>query len=153
MKLKDVPCSVGVKNCIEKSTFLGEKLNENFAFLKLLRLSDIFIHVANNSDECQINITSCDNHNFRLHPLTPRPKHFTRKLQNDIKGVILWVFSFCLSSFLEKQGEAVPIIDCVQNGFFKALGRGNLPKIPFIVRAKDFSQDAEKKIKEAGVCE
>ena len=53
-----------------------------------------------------------------------------------------------------KQGDAVPVIDCVQNGFFKVLGRGNLPKIPFVVRAKDFSEDAEKKIKEAGgACE
>ena len=50
--------------------------------------------------------------------------------------------------------DPVPVIDCVQNGFFKVLGRGELPKIPMIVRAKDFSASAEKKIKEAGgVCE
>jgi large subunit ribosomal protein L27Ae len=54
----------------------------------------------------------------------------------------------------KKAGEAVPVIDCVSNGFFKVTGRGELPKIPFVVRAKDFTQGAEKKIKEAGgVCE
>jgi large subunit ribosomal protein L27Ae len=53
-----------------------------------------------------------------------------------------------------KQGDAVPVIDCVAKGFFKVLGRGELPKIPFIVRAKDFSASAEKKIRDAGgVCE
>ena len=53
-----------------------------------------------------------------------------------------------------KKGEAVPVIDCVQNGFFKVIGRGELPTIPFVVRAKDFSESAEQKIKAAGgVCE
>ncbi|OHT13947.1 60S ribosomal protein L27a [Tritrichomonas foetus] len=54
----------------------------------------------------------------------------------------------------KKAGEAVPVIDCIANGFFKVTGRGELPKIPFIVRAKDFTESAEKKIKEAGgACE
>lgn len=53
-----------------------------------------------------------------------------------------------------KPGDAIPVIDCVANGFFKVLGRGELPKIPFVVRAKDFSESAEKKIHAAGgVCE
>jgi large subunit ribosomal protein L27Ae len=51
-------------------------------------------------------------------------------------------------------GGPVPVIDCVANGFFKVTGRGDLPKIPFIVRAKDFTEGAEKKIRAAGgVCE
>ena len=38
-------------------------------------------------------------------------------------------------------------------GFFKVLGKGALPKIPLIVKAKLFSKTAEKRIKEAGgVC-
>ena len=53
-----------------------------------------------------------------------------------------------------KGGDKVPVIDCVQNGYFKVIGRGELPNIPFICRAKDFSQTAENKIKAAGgVCE
>jgi ribosomal protein L15 len=39
-------------------------------------------------------------------------------------------------------------------GFFKVLGSGALPKVPVIVRAKEFSAKAEKRIKEAGgVCQ
>jgi large subunit ribosomal protein L27Ae len=54
----------------------------------------------------------------------------------------------------KKAGEAVPIIDCVANGFFKVTGRGELPSVPFIVRAKDFTESAEAKIKAAGgACE
>lgn len=35
-------------------------------------------------------------------------------------------------------------------GYFKVLGKGALPKIPVVVRAKIFSKLAEKRIKEAG---
>lgn len=35
-------------------------------------------------------------------------------------------------------------------GIFKVLGKGRLPAIPVIVKAKFFSKLAEKKIKEAG---
>lgn len=35
-------------------------------------------------------------------------------------------------------------------GYFKVLGKGNLPDIPIIVKARYFSKDAEKKIKAAG---
>ena len=49
-----------------------------------------------------------------------------------------------------KAGDKVPVIDCVQHGFFKVIGRGELPQIPFIVRAKEFSESAEYKIKQAG---
>merc|ERR1712146_567451 len=43
-----------------------------------------------------------------------------------------------------------PVIDCVANGFFKVLGKGELPEVPMVVKAKFFSKLAEKKIKEAG---
>ena len=53
-----------------------------------------------------------------------------------------------------KEGEAVPVIDCVKLGYFKVLGKGSLPKQPIIVRARFFSELAEKKIRAAGgVCE
>jgi len=35
-------------------------------------------------------------------------------------------------------------------GFFKVLGKGELPNIPAIVRAKEFSKIAEKRIRAAG---
>eukprot|EP01006_Ploeotia_vitrea_P025045 TRINITY_DN57854_c0_g1_i1.p1 TRINITY_DN57854_c0_g1~~TRINITY_DN57854_c0_g1_i1.p1 ORF type:complete len:160 (+),score=71.17 TRINITY_DN57854_c0_g1_i1:32-481(+) len=52
-----------------------------------------------------------------------------------------------------KPTDAVPVIDVVQNGYFKVLGKGVLPKQPVIVKAKFFSKLAEKKIKAVGgVC-
>merc|ERR1712111_135280 len=42
------------------------------------------------------------------------------------------------------------VIDVGKAGFFKVLGKGHLPKIPMIAKAKFFSASAEKKIKEAG---
>ena len=54
----------------------------------------------------------------------------------------------------KKQTDQVPVIDCVANGYFKVTGRGTLPNVPFIVRAKDFTKQAEEKIKAAGgACE
>ena len=38
---------------------------------------------------------------------------------------------------------------CLQ-GYFKVLGKGHLPKQPVIVKAKFFSQSAQKKIRQAG---
>ena len=53
-----------------------------------------------------------------------------------------------------KLGNKAVVVDVVNHGFFKVLGRGTLPKIPLIVRARYFSADAERKIKQAGgICE
>lgn len=47
----------------------------------------------------------------------------------------------------------VPVIDVTQHGYFKVLGKGNLPQQPVIVKARYFSETAEKRIKEVGgVC-
>ena len=35
-------------------------------------------------------------------------------------------------------------------GYVKVLGKGTMPKIPVIIKAKLFSKTAEKRIKEAG---
>jgi len=44
-----------------------------------------------------------------------------------------------------------PVIDCIKHGFYKVLGKGELPAdTPLVVKAKFFSKDAEKKIKAAG---
>eukprot|EP00826_Nyctotherus_ovalis_P000178 TRINITY_DN0_c2066_g1_i5.p3 TRINITY_DN0_c2066_g1~~TRINITY_DN0_c2066_g1_i5.p3 ORF type:complete len:137 (-),score=50.30 TRINITY_DN0_c2066_g1_i5:92-502(-) len=51
-----------------------------------------------------------------------------------------------------KEGEKAKavVIDCTKAGFFKVLGKGELPKIPVIVKAKLFSKIAEKRIKAVG---
>jgi len=52
-----------------------------------------------------------------------------------------------------KNKDIVPVIDCVRAGVFKVLGKGILPNIPVIVKAKFFSKIAEEKIKAVGgVC-
>jgi len=55
----------------------------------------------------------------------------------------------------EKKGSesGAPVIDCTASGVFKVLGKGDLPSVPVIVKARFFSKEAEKKIKAAGgVC-
>merc|ERR1719436_1458712 len=52
-----------------------------------------------------------------------------------------------------KKGDKVPVINVVQHGYWKVLGKGKLPRQPFICKAKFFSEMAVKKIKKAGgVC-
>ncbi len=46
--------------------------------------------------------------------------------------------------------DKATVIDVTKSGYFKVLGKGVLPKIPVIVKAKIFSKTAEKRIKEAG---
>merc|ERR1712196_373296 len=45
---------------------------------------------------------------------------------------------------------AAPVIDVTKLGYFKVLGKGVLPSIPIVVKARYFSKDAEKKIKAVG---
>ena len=49
-----------------------------------------------------------------------------------------------------KNKDNVPVIDATKAGFFKVLGKGFLPSIPVVVRAKFFSKKAERKIKAVG---
>jgi len=45
---------------------------------------------------------------------------------------------------------SAPVLDCVSKGIFKVLGKGSLPDVPIIVKAKFFSKLAEQRIKAAG---
>ncbi len=49
-----------------------------------------------------------------------------------------------------KNTKKAPVIDVVRAGYFKVLGKGNLPKQPVIVKARFFSRQAEEKIKAVG---
>ena len=46
--------------------------------------------------------------------------------------------------------DQVPMIDVTKYGYFKVLGKGILPKIPVVVKAKFFSKKAEAKILAVG---
>lgn len=47
------------------------------------------------------------------------------------------------------KGQAIQI-DVTRLGYFKVLGKGQLPKVPIVVKAKFFSRKAEQRIKAAG---
>lgn len=46
--------------------------------------------------------------------------------------------------------DTVPVIDLLPLGYSKLLGKGRLPEVPIVVRARWVSKLAEKKITEAG---
>uniref|UniRef100_A0A2I2Z2P8 Large ribosomal subunit protein uL15 n=1 Tax=Gorilla gorilla gorilla TaxID=9595 RepID=A0A2I2Z2P8_GORGO len=47
---------------------------------------------------------------------------------------------------------AAPLIDVMQSGYYKVLGKGKLPKQPVIVKAKFFSRRAKKIKGVKGAC-
>lgn len=49
-----------------------------------------------------------------------------------------------------KKEDTVPVLDLLPLGYSKVLGKGRIPKVPMVVRARYFSKEAERKIKEAG---
>ena len=44
---------------------------------------------------------------------------------------------------LTESSTVVPVIDTLQHGYAKVLGKGTLPKLPFIVKARFVSERAE----------
>lgn len=50
----------------------------------------------------------------------------------------------------KKKSDTAPVLDLLPLGYSKVLGKGRLPEIPMVVRARYFSKEAERKIKEAG---
>merc|ERR1711937_1025649 len=46
--------------------------------------------------------------------------------------------------------DTVPVLDLLPLGYSKVLGKGRLPEIPLVVRARWVSKLAEKKISDAG---
>lgn len=82
---------------------------------------------------------------------------YFHKLQNQFwKPVVnldkLWslVPAEKRDEYLSKKSNKAPVIDCLALGYSKVLGKGRLPEVPLVVKARYFSKDAEKKIKEAG---
>lgn len=50
----------------------------------------------------------------------------------------------------DKKGDTAPVLDLLPLGYSKVLGKGRIPEIPMVVRARFFSREAERKIREAG---
>lgn len=49
-----------------------------------------------------------------------------------------------------KKKGTVPVLDLLPLGYSKVLGKGRLPEVPIVVRARYVSEEAERKITEAG---
>lgn len=49
-----------------------------------------------------------------------------------------------------KDKDTVPVLDLLPLGYSKVLGKGRIPEVPMVVRARWFSKEAERKITEAG---
>ncbi len=83
--------------------------------------------------------------NFHVHPNTPN--QYCPAINLDK----LWsLVSEQTRVKYEKNTKKAPVIDISRAGYFKVLGKGNLPKQPVIVKARFFSRQAEEKIKAVG---
>lgn len=49
-----------------------------------------------------------------------------------------------------KDKSTTPVIDVTKSGYFKVTGRGRLPDVPVVVKAKYFSKGAERRIRAVG---
>ena len=52
--------------------------------------------------------------------------------------------------YLKGEGDTAPVLDLLPLGYSKVLGKGRIPEIPIVVRARFVSKLAEEKIKAAG---
>ena len=52
--------------------------------------------------------------------------------------------------YLTKKSDKAPVLDLLSLGYSKVLGKGRLPAVPIVVRARYVSKEAERKIKEIG---
>lgn len=50
----------------------------------------------------------------------------------------------------DSKQDTVPVLDLLPLGYSKVLGKGRIPQVPIVVRARWFSKEAERKITEAG---
>ncbi|XP_030050478.1 60S ribosomal protein L27a-like [Microcaecilia unicolor] len=62
----------------------------------------------------------------------------------------LWTLVSEQTSLNAAKNGPAPIVDAVHLGYYKVLGKGELPKQPVIVKVKFFSRRAEEKIKGVG---
>jgi len=46
--------------------------------------------------------------------------------------------------------KTAPVIDLLSFGYSKLLGKGRLPNVPIVLRARYVSEEAERKVKEVG---
>ncbi|KAK2730962.1 60s ribosomal protein l28 [Colletotrichum kahawae] len=81
--------------------------------------------------------------------LTPIFRHFWKPVINLDK---LWTLvpAEKREEYIAGKKDTVPVIDLLPFGYSKVLGKGRLPEVPIVVKARWVSKLAEKKITEAG---
>jgi len=83
-------------------------------------------------------------------------RHFhlmkNRKFRNTINVNQLWSLlgDDVLEQAKSESGGKAPILDLSKHGVGKVLGKGRLPDLPIVVKARFFSKKAEMKIKKSG---
>ena len=50
----------------------------------------------------------------------------------------------------KSQSDNAPVFDLLSLGYSKLLGKGRLPNVPMVIRARYVSKEAERKVTEAG---
>jgi large subunit ribosomal protein L27Ae len=83
-------------------------------------------------------------------------RHFHLQRNQQFQPTInldkIWSLVSAETRAQSKESNAA-VIDVVASGYFKVLGKGGLPNVPCIVKAKEFSAIAERRIRAAGgVC-
>ncbi|KAG5355725.1 60S ribosomal protein [Yarrowia sp. C11] len=79
-----------------------------------------------------------------------QPNHFWKPVVN-VENLWALVPAENRDKYLSSASEsAAPVIDTLAHGYGKVLGKGKLPNVPVIVKARFVSEIAEKKIKAAG---
>lgn len=84
--------------------------------------------------------------NFHVKPNSLR--HFCPAV--NVENLWSLVSAATKEKYASDKAGKVPVIDVVRHGYYKVLGKGTLPEQPLIVKARFFSKEAEKKIKDAG---
>jgi large subunit ribosomal protein L27Ae len=81
-------------------------------------------------------------------------RHFHKTKQNtQISSINIDKINSILlekKHFFKNENGKIPIIDMTHLGFLKVLGKGKIPLFPMIIKAKNFSKNAEKKISKSG---
>ncbi|PVU92702.1 hypothetical protein BB559_003630 [Furculomyces boomerangus] len=82
-------------------------------------------------------------------------RHFHKTLNQYYRPVVnvekLWsLVDAETRTKLSKNTELAPVIDTIQSGYGKVLGKGFIPNKPVIVKTRYVSRVAEEKIKKAG---
>merc|ERR1712050_609261 len=77
-------------------------------------------------------------------------QHKNRTFNPTVNIDKLWnLLSANAQAAYTKDTSKAPVVDVTKSGYFKVLGKGRL-QAPMVVKAKEFSQHAERRIKAAG---